>query len=128
MAETKVQGLQIQLFEILDQYREELHEDIIRITEDIGKKTVSELKSKSPKAPGGGEYARSWKKRKIGKSKIVIYNEKHYQLTHLLEKGHISANQYGTYSKRVEAIPHIEPVEEKMIKEYMQELIREIKK
>ena len=46
-----------------------------------------------------------------GKTTMVVYSEKHYRLTHLLENGHVIRNKYGTYG-RASAIKHIAPAAE----------------
>lgn len=85
----------------------------------VAKEAVEELKQTSPKrkTKNGGAYAKSWTytKDKSGMS-IRVYNKNHYQLTHLLEKGHLKRNGHD-YTKE---IPHIEPAsinaESKLIK------------
>lgn len=118
-------GVGKQLDQILDEYGEQLSDAVEKVTNEIATETVKELRSNSPKAPGGGAYARSWRQKKAGKGRIV-YNAKHYRLTHLLENGHIIANQYGSTNGRVEAKPHIKPVEEKMSEKYVKEITKEI--
>lgn len=117
-------SIEIQLDQILEEYSDKIEAAIEKTTKEIAAETVKELKSNSPVSPSGGTYAKGWSKKKSGRG-IVVYN-KSYQLTHLLEHGHVSANQYGTYSKRVPAIPHIAPVEKKMNEKYLQELRKEI--
>lgn len=73
---------------------------------------VKELRSTSPRRTG--EYAASWTSDPANRPKAeqyseIVYSEApHYRLTHLLEKGHRKRGGNG----RVEAIPHIGPVEE----------------
>ena len=68
-------------------------------------------------------YNKSWKKRtdfKKANKSAVVYNEKHYRLTHLLEKGH-ALRQGG----RTRAFPHIEPVARFVNEEFYQNLKKE---
>ncbi len=78
---------------------------------DACKDGRSYLKSNSPKDKGA--YAKDWAykvdENVPGSYTGHVYNKGHYQLTHLLEKGH--AKRGGG---RVEGIPHIEPAFEQM--------------
>ncbi|HZH62393.1 MAG TPA: HK97 gp10 family phage protein, partial [Metabacillus sp.] len=85
----------------------------------IAKNTVNYLKKNSPE--NTGDYAKGWAKKKVGTAQ-VIHNRTDYQLTHLLEKGHV--NRDGS---RTEAIPHIKHAEEKAINEYIEEVEKVIK-
>lgn len=79
------------------------------------------LRNTAPVRQGGsgGAYRRSWeyetqfnhRGKNYGKTTMVVYSEKHYRLTHLLEKGHVIRNKYGTYG-RASAIKHIAPAAE----------------
>lgn len=83
--------------------------------------------------PSGSEKYGSWKKynadwtvRKNPKRKrkgvsALIYNKKHYQLTHLLEKGH--AKRGGG---RTRAFPHILPVEQEAERMLLENIKKEI--
>ncbi len=89
----------------------------------VAKETVNDLKSSSPRK--SGKYAGGWKNQDgqtATRSKSsVIYNEKHYRLTHLLEFGHAKVN-----GGRVAAKPHIAAVKQKAIKSFEDELRRGI--
>jgi len=56
----------------------------------------------------------------------VVHNTKHYQLTHLLENGHVVRNKKGTYG-RAPAIKHIAPVEEWANNELPNEIERSLR-
>ena len=80
-------------------------------SDKAGESAEDELHHTSPARTG--EYRKSWtyqeKEIKRGKSyrtEMVVYNQKYYRLTHLLEKSHRIANKYGTYG-RSNAQPHI---------------------
>lgn len=90
---------------------------------------VKQLKATSPVRADGyhrkyppGSYAKSWTKKKegnvLGVQGYTIHNAKHYQLTHLLEFGHIIA---GT-GKRSKAIPHIAQVNDSVSQQFIHDV------
>lgn len=100
--------------DILNDYSLDIQEGIQEEAEKIAKKGVAELKVTSPKRTG--KYAKGWRvKTNKGRGYIdcTIHNSTNYQLTHLLEKGHLTIT-----GKKVAAKTHIAPVEQKCIKEY----------
>ena len=108
----------------LEEYSDAISEDMQRITDVVAKEGVKKLKNVSPK--GTGVYAKSWSMSKRVRlrrtTENIIHNRKKYQLTHLLEKGHV-----GRDGKRVRAIPHIEPVEKELIKKFEIEVERSLR-
>lgn len=98
----------IQMKKLLDEYSKEVQDALDDSIKEVSKEAVSKLKSTSPRK--SGKYARGWgvKEEKNG---AVVYNKTNWQLTHLLENGHIVRNKKGTYG-RAPAYPHIKPVEE----------------
>lgn len=102
----------IQMEKILEQYSKEVKDVTDKSIEKVSKESVQKLKNTSPKRTG--KYARSWTKKKVkgrnGIGEVTVHN-KQYQLTHLLENGHIVRNSKGTYG-RTNGIKHIKPVEE----------------
>lgn len=98
----------------LANYAHGVGEDIEKVAEKVAKEGAQQLKTRSPKSPGGGDYAKGWRAKKVG-TKWVVYNATNYQLTHLLEKGHAKVN-----GGRVDPRVHIAPVEDDMIDEFVQ--------
>ncbi|MBR5312956.1 MAG: hypothetical protein IKU40_08760 [Clostridia bacterium] len=111
--------------------------DFVGVTEEACEKGVIETSEDAVKAlraanpAGSGEYSKwskaynkGWtfrKEKKKGAKGILstVWNEKHYRLTHLLEKGHAKVN-----GGRTRAFPHIAPVE----KQCEDELVTNIRK
>ena len=109
-----------QLEAILDEVEKEVKKKSDDIYEQAARESEIILKEKSPKRPGGGEYARSWAVKPWQEGKIkgyIVYNREHYMLTHLLEKGHAKVN-----GGRVRPIPHIHPVEEVEVRRVIQKI------
>ena len=100
---------------ILDRYAKDIAKDVLTDAEIVAKDGVAELKNTSPKRTG--KYRRGWRV-KTDKMKnggfCTIYNATSYQLTHLLEKPHLTRNGKSVVIPKV----HIAPVEEKCIKDY----------
>lgn len=126
-------NLEQELTKILDQFKKEEQEKINKIYRSVASAAVRDLKSSSPKKKG--EYASGWKSKqeKSGltgsKLSITIYNAKKPGLTHLLEKGHVVANQYGAPrrgKRRVAGQKHIATVEEKFSRELVRRLESEL--
>lgn len=119
----KVDDLSKQIMKALENYSDDISEVVEEVSNDVGKEAVGELKTTSPKKRGS--YAKGWrlKKDKLGRNRysVKIHNKTDYQLTHLLEFGHVTRN-----GGRTKAIPHIRPVEEKYSKEYEKELKQKI--
>ena len=110
----------LDITEILNSYSDDIQEsitnEVIQRAKD-GKKT---LEATSPK--NKGKYAKGWRVKTTKGSNYIsctIHNATDYQLTHLLEKGHLTRN-----GKKTKAIVHIKPVEETCIKEYEKMLKR----
>ena len=102
-------SVEIQMKKLLDQVDKEVQKAMDVGMKQVAKEAVSKLKSSSPRKTG--KYARGWTTKQIDKNGIVIHNSKHYQLTHLLENGHVIRNKKGTYG-RTSGIKHIQPVEQ----------------
>ena len=105
----KVSELAQELAQGLSEYSQEVADAIKKAKDEVAEEAVQELKSTSPVLTGS--YAKGWAKKNTYESKS--YNKTDYQLTHLLEKGHV-----GRDGRRVKAIEHIRPVEEKAAAEF----------
>ena len=100
------------------------NEAVNKSVDKVAKETVNELGNTSPRK--SGHYAEGWAV-KEGKTatrskSAVVWNEKHYRLTHLLEFGHARVNG----GRDVPARPHIGAAEQKAIKSFEEELRRGI--
>lgn len=107
MADTS--SVEVQMQKLLEQVDKDIQKAMDESMKQVAKESVSKLKSSSPRKTG--KYARGWTTKQIDKNGIVVHNSKHYQLTHLLENGHVIRNKYGTYG-RTSGIKHIQPVEQ----------------
>lgn len=87
---------------------------------EVARESVEDLKavrSFSSKGHPSGAYSKDWTYEiqpvKRYTRMIVVYNEDHYQLTHLLESGHAKFLWGRSTGQNVQGFPHIKPVEEK---------------
>lgn len=123
---TSVDNLAKEIEKALDEFVGVTEEACEKGVRETAKDAVRELRSAHPSGSGQygswDEYNGSWKvmQTKTDKRyhrKATIHNENHYQLTHLLEKGHALV-QGG----RTRAFPHIAPVAEKCEGELIQNI------
>ncbi|WP_125582954.1 HK97 gp10 family phage protein [Lacticaseibacillus suibinensis] len=99
-------AIEIDLSKLLDQYKEDVQQNVDEAQQKAAKAAVDELTSTSPRdTQSGKKYYRGWTTRKKGKG-LVVYNKNKPQLTSLLENGHATRN-----GKRTRAIPHIASAE-----------------
>lgn len=121
------ESVEAQLHRILTEFVDEEKEKVEKITQQVAKETARQLKGSSPK--DSGKYASGWKSKSTGVvgsgASYTVYNGAKPGLTHLLEHGHVSRNQYGTYG-RVGARVHIAPVEQAGIQSYIRKLEAEL--
>lgn len=113
-------------------YGQDVNEVLYDSMQNVADEAVKELKSVNKFASDGhptGEYSKSWDKveqqtSRLAKS-VIVYNEEHYRLTHLLENGH-ALKRGGRTIGSVKAYPHIYPVEQKVVKDFEREVIERI--
>lgn len=109
--------------EAISGYTETITEGITTISLEAAKECQQILKKTSPRQHG--DYAKSWKvTRKAGRvgepAKFIVHNEKHYQLTHLLEFGHAIKDSSGCIIGRAAPQRHIAQAEEQAIKQFIE--------
>lgn len=115
----------------LDEYDEEIYDDVVNVSKDLSSKALIEVKTKSPRDTGN--YASGWKKN-IRNSKsqrlfvIRINNKNHYRLTHLLEFGHRFVSYGKEWRRKASAQPHITEIELEYKKKFGVELKHKIER
>ena len=129
MSNIKLDELQKAVMDYLENYKEDIDEDVIETVDEITKKARDELKQNSPRGKGtrSNPYYKGWaiklNKKRSGVYHKVIWNKTNYQLTHLLEFGHVTRN-----GGRTKAIPHIRPIEQKYNVEFVDKLEKKIRR
>ncbi len=105
--------------QVLGKTLNDYSDTVLKETRTLVKKVANQAKKDTqagaPKKTGA--YAKDWAVKDTSYSVMsagaTLYNRSHYQLTHLLEKGHAKRN-----GGRVEARVHIQPAEEQAIKNF----------
>lgn len=115
-----------QMAEIADDITEEVRAAIEKAIDIVPEETAEDLRQTSPK--DHGDYAASWAVKRNGSFSAIVHNKEHYRLTHLLERGHSKANQYGKYPGRVPAHVHIKPAEDRANERFQQVVNDELDK
>ena len=120
-------SLTVQMQEILDECSSEIKAAANNAADKVARKAASTLRNTSPKK--SGDYAKGWTVKKergtLGINTVTVHNKTNYQLTHLLENGHIVRNAKGTFG-RAPAHKHIEPVEQWASEELPREIERQL--
>lgn len=115
---------------------EEETERIADIADKAAKKTADDAERELRAVKiGTGAYSSGWTVKREQKhkgkrngplyTKYTVYNATHYQLTHLLEYGHFVVSHGKATGKRTRAIPHIQPIENKQNRLFLENVIRE---
>ncbi len=111
------QPINVEIMKILTDYTAEIGREINAAGERLAKQAQKELRKAPPTPKKTGDYAKSWKIKKFGKSgtfRIIIYNSLKPRLTHLLEMGF----KHEPDKTFIEGRKHIRPVQEKLDREF----------
>lgn len=122
MAKTK--SVSIEMKRILDEFDDKVNRVLDEAANETADEAADKLRNTSPKK--SGEYASGWTVKKEGAGDVVVHNT-HYQLTHLLENGHVIRNKKGTYG-RTSGKKHIKPVETWANREFQNKIERGLNK
>ena len=130
-----------------DDARKVVNADIPKVAKAARRKVAAKSPHSSPEATGA--YKRDWRSKVDERTHVnvsaVVFNKEHYQLTHLLEEGHVNwvkGPRNGTpkerdafFSHQVShkrpfepAHPHITPVEEWANQKLVDTVVRDLEK
>lgn len=119
-------SVEFQMDEILETVTENVRGVLGTDSMQVAKETAQKLKNTSPRGtPHQKKYAEGWRVSKKRKADLVVHNATNYQLTHLLENGHLIVNKKGTYG-RTRPIKHIAPAEEWAADELPRRIVRDL--
>ena len=120
-------GLADDVHAVLEEYLEGLEEKSAVALAEVAVETVQQLQSSSPR--DNGDYAAGWYIKqtvKARKANEVVIGNRHYQLTHLLEHGHIKV-VHKTVLGFTAGKEHIRPAEQHAIKSMLDRIERAAK-
>lgn len=125
MANTK--SVELQMDEILEFVSERVEGVLETASMQVAKETVQRLKNTSPRGnPHQKRYAEGWRVSKKRKADLVVHNATNYQLTHLLENGHVIDNGRGRTYGSTRGFKHIAPAEEWAADELPRRIVRDL--
>ena len=122
------ESISIQMSQILDEYEQHVQDVTNDAIKRVAREAVRTLRNTSPKGRTGS-YARGWSVKNMDRHgnivNLVVHNRTNYQLTHLLENGHVIRNKKSTYG-RTSGRKHIAPVEQHAVDELPAEIERNL--
>ena len=108
-----------QITTALQKWSYDVADAVDKAGEECARGMVKDLRSSSPKRTG--QYGKDWASKLYrnggrGNKTFLVHNTKHYQLTHILEKGH----KKGRGRAAAPAFPHIGKANEKWQKTFIE--------
>ena len=114
---TKLINLDKAISEVINEYGDEVYKVLGQAVDEVTNEATQKLQQVDTfrtSGHAGGPYSGDWTNETVTDTRInkkkVIYNDKHYRLTHLLENGHVIRNGTGRTFGRTAKFPHIAPV------------------
>lgn len=105
----------------IEKYSKETEKELRKAQRIVSKEMVQDLDQHSPKRTG--DYKGEWTITKRGNS-LIVHNKGKYQLTHLLEYGHVKRGGKGRTTTKA----HIRPAEAYMINDYLKRIKKALKR
>ena len=106
---TSIDNLADEIMAGLQEYAELADDAMKKAVKKTATSVKKEISANAPKDTGA--YSKSWTTKKVNENshslQMTVHSKSHYQLAHLLEKGHAKRN-----GGRVQGKPHIAPAEE----------------
>ena len=106
---TSIDNLADEIMAGLQEYAELADDAMKKAVKKTATSVKKEISANAPKDTGA--YGKSWTTKKVNENshslQMTVHSKNHYQLAHLLEKGHAKRN-----GGRVQGKPHIAPAEE----------------
>lgn len=133
MSKVSADNFSKEFMKILDEFKDVTEDQVGMGIIETADKAVSELQTAKPsgseKYGSWNAYLADWTRTNLKKIKngfsVSVHNKKHYQLAHLLEKGH-AIRSGGRAVGQARAFPHIAPVEEEAVNNLASNILKHI--
>lgn len=127
---TPVDKLHDAIADIVEEYADDIQNNLDVITQKLGPKGALALRQQSRATfeQHTGDYAKGWKyqyRKTRRTSGTTIYND-HYSLPHLLEHSHVIRNGTKRVYGTVPGKAHIAPIADELVSSYEKEVIEKL--